>query len=165
MANYAFVENGNITGVYDLLPLNWQNISNFQAMAGDEVALKNLGWYVIQKVLPDYDSETQKLDLPKHYIQDDVVYETLEVIDLAPPMPGPTAEELLAQAWSDLRSRRDQYIADFDWRISRYNREMLLGITPTSDDILAMQTYIQALAELPQNTVDPFAVAWPVYTG
>ena len=32
MATYAHIENSTITGVYDLLPDNWRNISNFHAL-------------------------------------------------------------------------------------------------------------------------------------
>ena len=37
MANYAHIVDGNIEGVYDLIPNNWKNISNFYALTEEEL--------------------------------------------------------------------------------------------------------------------------------
>ena len=169
MANFAYIQNNEIDSVYDYLPDNWNNISNFYALESDMSTLNSLGWYAIQKIIPNYDPNTQKIDYPTQYIDNGVVYETYQVIDLpveptSPPPPlviEPTPEELLAQQWTLVRQQRDLMILAVDWRITRYNRQVFLGITPV-DDIIKLQTYIQALADVPEKNSDPFNINWPV---
>ena len=36
MANFAYTENGEIVGVYDQLPENWKNISNFYTLSTED---------------------------------------------------------------------------------------------------------------------------------
>ena len=165
MANYAYVDNNTIQSVYDYLPANWNNISNFFALGSDESTLNSYGWFTIQQCLPEYDPSTQKLDNPSYYIQDGIVYQTMQVIDI--PLPTeyqPTQAELNSLQWTVVRTQRDQMVSDFDWRILRYNRQTALGLTP-QDDITALQTYMQALANVPQDNTDPFNIVWPVFQG
>ena len=49
MTVYAHIENNEITGVYDTLPDNWRNISNFMGLAGETEFLYSLGWRTIVK--------------------------------------------------------------------------------------------------------------------
>lgn len=74
MANYAHVENNEITGVYDLLPDNWRNISNFSALANDVEFLRSLGWRVLVKE----NSELHWTNIPKYRIENDEVIEYFE---------------------------------------------------------------------------------------
>lgn len=169
MANYAYVTNNEITGVYDLLPVTWGNISNFHVL--DAESLKALGWYAIEKVMPSYDPTTQKLDHATQYISNGSVYETQQVIDLPvePPAPILTADEQAAleqqrisDQWTVIRTQRDQIVSSFDWRVARYNREVRLGLTPV-DDIHAIDQYMQALADIPEKQTDPFNIVWPEF--
>lgn len=85
------------------------------------------------------------------------------------PLPYQTWDE--GGGWTDdlglwldvvVRPERDWKMAAFDWRIQRYAREMRLGLTPT-DDVSDLDTYMQALADLPaalNSITDP--VPWPV---
>jgi len=168
MANFAYVENNNIISVYDLLPESWNNISNFHVL--DDATLQSLGWYKIQHVTPPYDVATQKLDNPIQYFQNGVAYQSMSVIDLPPPAPGPTPEEIAAEQqqvisnqWNVIRQQRDNLMNSFEWRLSRYNREVALGKSPTTDNIVAMQTYMQALADIPEKNSDPFNVVFPTF--
>jgi hypothetical protein len=172
MANFAHVENGNIIGVYDFLPKNWRNISNFFALENEEETLKTYGWYKIVKITPpEFDPSLHKLENPTRWFENGIAYETHEVVPLpAPPPPPaePTPEELaeierqsIERQWSIIRNERDQRIKDFEWRYMRYERQVRLNITPT-DNIAAMDTYVQALADMTQQS-DPFNVIWPIY--
>jgi len=165
MASFAYVENNEIQGVYDLLPDNWKNYSNFFALENDLDYLKSLGWYKIEKVIPSYDPATQKLDNARQWFENNIVYETEEVIDLsAEPIIEPVSqEELTLRQWNLIKTQRDQLIASFDWRYIRYNREVRLNITP-SDDITKLDVYTQALADIPEKQSDPFNIVWPVFS-
>jgi hypothetical protein len=73
---------------------------------------------------------------------------------------GPSHEEKMTR----LRGERDRRILVADNRVSRYVREVRMGIDPT-DDIAALDAYIQALADLPEVVVtqglDPLDPPWP----
>lgn len=169
MANYAYIENDNIIGVHDSLPENWRNISNFFALENDPEYLKSLGWHKIEKVIPEYDPEYQKLDDMFHWIDNGVVYESRHVIDYRTPYVAPSEAELeeqrlshLNQQWANIRKVRDQLMADFQWRYSRYEREIRLNV-PTTDTLANMDAYMQALADVPTNQNDPYNIVWPTY--
>lgn len=125
MANYAHIENGEITGVYDLLPDNWRNISNFSAL-NDPAFLESLGWRTIVKETPEYDLDKQALGLPSYRVENNTVIETIEVINL--PTYQPVApiiyteeQQLLAkinthiQAMAQLRMTRDTLLTATDF--------------------------------------------------
>ena len=64
------------------------------------------------------------------------------------------AELVTENAWSDLRTKRDQLLASTDWEIVKH-KELGTNI-PT-----ALKTYRQALRDLPANTSDPANPTWP----
>lgn len=168
MANYAYVENNQIVGVYDLLPTNWRNYSNFFALKDDSEFLQTLGWYSLVNVVPDYDPSTQKLDNQHHWFADGVAYQTSDVIDLPLPdpiysenNPGFTEDQIILDRWNLIRSQRDDMMKSFEWRYTRYDRQTRMGISPT-DDIVRLDTYMQALADITSQT-DPFNIIWPVF--
>ena len=170
MANYAYVENEEIVGVYDLLPNNWRNYSNFFALEGKWDFLKSIGWYKIEHIIPDYNSSTQKIDNPRQWFENDSVYETKDVIDLpTEPEPyEPTAEELellrveqTNSQWDLVRTERDMRMGDFEWRYTRYERQVRLGST-TIDSIESLDLYMQQLADITLQE-DPYAIIWPVF--
>jgi hypothetical protein len=122
MANYAHIEDGRITGVYDLYPDNWRNISNFYLLENDTDTLRSLGWRTIVKTIPTYNSDTQYVGNPIHVIEDDNVIETYEIVDIVfPEIVYQTEEELAAiklsqhnSAMETLRNKRDKLLAETD---------------------------------------------------
>lgn len=60
----------------------------------------------------------------------------------------------------EVRRKRDNLIEEVMWRVYRYNRESRLGLNPT-DDINALDQYIQALCDVPQQQGFPYDVNWP----
>ena len=169
MANYAHVVDGNIEGIYDLIPDNWRNISNFYALTEEERL--SVGWYTLVKTYPDYNPETQKLDNPRQYFSDGVAYETMDVIELPKVVVyEPTIEEIQTQQafntatqWNLIRGEREVRMSNFEWRYTRYDRQVRLGETPV-DDIALLDAYMQALADITTQT-DPFNIIWPVFGG
>lgn len=75
-----------------------------------------------------------------------------------------TAEEIEAEKQlaeqQRIRDERDRLIKAEEWRIERYNSEIRQGLTP-SDDIVALDTYIQALRDIPDQAGFPWNVEWP----
>lgn len=71
------------------------------------------------------------------------------------PLPVSPAEIEL-----DIRADRDARIQAVSWRYERYAREARLGMAPT-DDINALDKYVQTLAEVPNQTGFPDDVQWP----
>lgn len=65
------------------------------------------------------------------------------------------AELVTENAWSDLRTKRDQLLASTDWEIVKHKE---FGTTIPA----ALKTYRQELRDLPANTSDPSNPTWPV---
>ena len=61
---------------------------------------------------------------------------------------------------NSIREKRDQLINLEAWRYERHARESRLGLTPT-DDIGELDSYIQALADVPSQPGFPHDIAWP----
>lgn len=60
-----------------------------------------------------------------------------------------------------VRADRDARINAVAWRYERYARESRLGI-PTTDSLAALDTYIQALADVPNQAGFPITIVWPI---
>lgn len=75
-----------------------------------------------------------------------------------------TLEELQAEkdaVWAGIRQERDRRINEVAWLYERYARHERLGI-PQIDNIQSLDTYVQALANIPQEQEDPYDIVWPV---
>jgi len=174
MANYAHIEDGQITGVYDLYPDNWRNISNFYLLANDTDTLYNLGWRTITKTIPTYNSDTQYVGNPIHTITDDTVVETYEIVDIVfSEIISQTEEELAAiklaqhnSAMEKLRNKRDMLLAETDFT-QLADVININGIELTQ----LYQEYRQALRDLPNSYesdsefVDESTVTYPTKPG
>lgn len=87
-----------------------------------------------------------------------LVVETLpgdghKVVDgnLAPVEPGDFEDDLLAEAWFNLRAERHARLAASDWT----------QVPDAPVDQSAWAIYRQQLRDLPANTADPRQVVWP----
>ena len=172
MANYAHIEDGQITGVYDLYPENWRNISNFYLLSNDADAIYNLGWRTIVKTTPSYSSDTHYLSNPIHSLVDDTVYETLEVVAIV------FSEEITYTVDQINSIQLEQHNSAIE--ILRQKRDKLLSDTDFTQlaDVIALNgaeltqlfvLYRQALRDLPNlyetdsQFVDESTVIYPVY--
>jgi hypothetical protein len=77
---------------------------------------------------------------------------------------GKTQAEKDDEQAREVRAKRDRIIAKEDWRYTRYNSEVRQGLTP-SDDIVALDAYIQALRDIPDQAGFPWNVEWPTLGG
>lgn len=101
---------------------------------------------------PSYNQNTQKL------IWNDVEIDW-EVIDLTQEQ----IEELSNSAWQNIRKKRDSLLQQVDGKVLRYQSEVRLGVTTTTDNISNLDTYAQALRDVPSTFSDPGNVVWPTY--
>ena len=67
------------------------------------------------------------------------------------------------QRWQEIRETRDAKIKEIEWRIMRYQSETRQGVDvgERSDNIVALDTYIQALRDITSTTTNPLEVVWP----
>jgi hypothetical protein len=166
MSNFAYVKDSAIVHVWDTLPANWENISNFYVLGDGNNTdyLKSLGWYPITYQAPTYDPATQVVGHPTYTISGDTVIESHAVSDKPIPEPTPElTEEQIASArahqWSIVRRQRDNFMSLMDWKYNRYAREVRLNLTPT-EDITVLDTYMEALANITEQS-DPYNITWP----
>ena len=101
---------------------------------------------------PSYNQNTQKL------IWNDVEIDW-EVIDLTQEQ----IEELTNSAWQNIRKKRDSLLQQVDGKVLRYQSEVRIGVTTTTDNISDLDTYAQALRDVPSTFSDPGNVVWPTY--
>lgn len=157
MANFAYVENGQIIETCNELPVNWRNVSNLNALTNDEMLLNDLGWFkVIQE--EDYDPSNYMIANSILSIVDGVVRESHQVVPKRAPA---TLEEVTSEKWFAVRQERDVKMNEFQWRYERYNRELRLGL-PNTDNLEMLDNYMQALADITKQD-DPFNINWPTF--
>lgn len=75
------------------------------------------------------------------------------------PVPDSIKEERLASKWAAVRAKRDKLMRQFEWRLSRFDRQVRLGL-PTSDDQATLDRYMQALADITASE-DPYLIEFP----
>lgn len=158
MTVYANLVDNEIKGVYDLLPKFWNGHNNFNILcANDENFMNENGFVKIVRDKTPYDPDTHKMsDFPTYTVEDGKVIEHREIIPHPPYVP-PDPIDLLTQ----IRETRDRLMSDFEWRYSRYDRQVRLGL-PTSDNIENLDNYMQALADITLQT-DLENIVWPTY--
>jgi len=158
MANYALVENNQIVERHDSLPKSWRNVSGLHLL-DDQSSLNDLGWYIVTKVSPDFDSTLQYITDYQYDFSDNAVYETPVFTDIV-QSTLPTEEELFQTALTALRIERDKLIAESDWT-------QLADVQSIHDDIwkTAWATYRQQLRDLPNQCItgeiNIYEIEWP----
>ena len=101
---------------------------------------------------PSYNQNTQKLTWNEIEIDWEVIDLTQEQI-----------EELTNSAWQNIRKKRDSLLQQVDGKVLRYQSEVRIGVTTTTDNISDLDTYAQALRDVPSTFSDPGNVVWPTY--
>ena len=64
--------------------------------------------------------------------------------------------------WDVIRKIREDKIKHVEWRVMRNLSETRQGVTPTTDNISDLDTYIQSLRDITSSTTNPLEVVWPV---
>ena len=143
---YVYVENGIVASENRYLPMNWNNISNFNSLDAD--SLKQFGWYpyrFIEATIPsDY-----TIDGSYYEITDDEVLE----IQTTRPLTDEEQQTIIDSQWANIRSRRNIELNESDW-------------THISDSPLTVEkkeefkVYRQSLRDI-TTQLNPFSIEWP----
>jgi hypothetical protein len=70
-------------------------------------------------------------------------------------------EHRLAAQWAIIKRQRHNRLIDSDKLWFRHQREVTLDL-PRTVDIIKLETYRQALVDLPDVQDDPFSIVWPL---
>lgn len=65
--------------------------------------------------------------------------------------------------WEEIRLRRNQFLAEADWRVTRNLSETRQGLSNT-DDLDELDTYMEELRQIPQKQTNPWDITWPETT-
>lgn len=159
MAEYVYVENGQIAEYHGDLPQNWRNVSGLRLLKDDLDALLNLGWYPVTKVWVACNSETQRVVGHNYEIMDRYVTET-PVVENIPADQIPTFEQKKFNFLAELRGERNRLLQACDWT------QLTDSVLPTPV-LEQWRIYRQALRDLPNvyatdNTLTMAEIQWPV---
>jgi|TARA_B100000073_G_scaffold251607_1_gene211748 hypothetical protein len=99
---------------------------------------------------PEYNADTHKLIWDNTDVEWEVVALTQEEID-----------NLISIGWQGIRNERDSLLKKTDEKILRYQSEVRIGITTTTDNISDLDAYAQALRDIPSTYSNPNDVEWP----
>ena len=103
---------------------------------------------------PEYNADTHKLTWDNIDIEWEVVALTQQEID-----------NLISIAWQGVRDERDSLLQKVDEKVLRYQSEVRIGVTTTTDNISDLDTYAQALRDIPSTYSNPNDVEWPTAPG
>ena len=99
---------------------------------------------------PEYNADTHKLTWDNNDVEWEVIALTTE--ELA---------DLNDLAWQGIREERDGLLKQVDEKVLRYQSEVRIGITTTTDNISDLDTYAQVLRNIPSTYSNPNDVEWP----
>jgi len=174
MAEFAYVEDGLVVEVYDALPKNWRNVSGLYMLADDPAALRDLGWFRVDKATVVYDAATQIITGYTYtYIYDRVTetptVESAPVIEMPLVAQTPTVETVFSVPVAPitvltpqttfleaLRKNRNALLRESDWT----SLPDVVSIRSEAWSV-AWRTYRQQLRDLPATIVEGVDVVWP----
>lgn len=162
MANWVTIENGEITGYYDLVPENSETVSGLNKAKDNLEFMRSVGWYPVHRQPVDpYDIERYELGSFRYEIFEDCVHE-IPVVTLRPQIPVPPSfQELKSVFMAQLREARNKLLADSDYT-------QLLDFNQTLEETARNRwiSYRQALRDIPAKYEDNDIlsleqVSWP----
>lgn len=156
MANWVYIENGEIVEYHDLLPKNWRHVSGLNMSANDLNFLKSLGWFKVLKEDFDLNLQIEKLSGFRYEFRDNQVFEYPIIVQLTQGELDSIKNQNFILFLTSLRSERDQKLKESDW-------------TQTSDVVKmkslewnnAWSEYRQQLRDLPASFTEPGEIIWP----
>lgn len=143
---YVLLKENQIIDGPRLLPINWENISNFNVL--DNETLKEYGWF-------PYTFQSVELSTGETYDGTQLIISENEVIELQKKRLK-TNDEIatdIANLWENIRSRRDVELKDSDWT-------QLPDSPFTEEKKTEWSVYRQQLRDI-TNQLDPTSIIWP----
>lgn len=114
MAEWALIENNEITGKYDALPKNWRNVSGLDLAKNDLPFLKSLGWYPVTKSNETFDNSIHYISGYDYEIRKNDVLESI-VLSEKQPEPQEEFSTLKYRFIEELRNKRNELLKNSDW--------------------------------------------------
>jgi hypothetical protein len=155
MGNWVYIENDKIIEVFESLPENWKNISNFSASENDKEFLKSLGWHPIEHGYIDYNSKTQRIIKDKLMFSNGKVTQSYIIENI-------NSSEYYDNFMSKLREKRNRLLTESDF-MCLYD----LIISREEQYLMDVKEYRQQLRDLPEKFSDSgiyydiFSVVYP----
>ena len=99
MTVYANLVDGEVRGVYDLLPKEWNGNDNFDLKCKvDENFMRNNEFVKIIRDTTPFDATTHKMsDYLNYTVENGEVYEHRDIIEIPAPSPSDEQEEQLPE--------------------------------------------------------------------
>ncbi len=104
-----------------------------------------------------YDVVPKELDPYNSYTIEEVEAYLIEHPEMLLDYEAISTEQLISQA----KAQRDLCISQVEWRRSRHQDEVSLGLEPT-EPLLPILAYIQSLRDITQQEGFPEDIEWPV---
>lgn len=143
---YVYVQDEQVIEGPVMLPINWNNISNFNVL--DNITLKSYGWYPYRFVeIPLNDDEV--------YDGSYYVIEENEIVEYQRKRQK-TQEEIQSEIngrWDNIRSRRNILLGESDWT-------QLADVSLSDEKKEEWRLYRQSLRDI-TNFDSPDHVIWP----
>lgn len=120
--------------------------------------LEPLGFIMVKEGRPeDFPQATKdyKVVIDSIYKSGNMWYRSYKLQEVLEPEKS----NRLSNMWELVREKRDKLMNEFEWRISRYHRELDLGVTP-QDNLQLLHQYMQDLADI-TNQPDPYLITYP----
>jgi hypothetical protein len=160
MANWAYVENGEVKGQYDLLPANWKNVSGLNLAANDLPFLKSVGWYPVTKKSETWNDLTHYVNGYSYEIKENDILESVNLTERQPE----TQEEFSTLKYrfiEELREKRNELLKDSDWT-QLQDVQNLFDESTKNKWVVYRQALRDIVEEYSENEITNIAqVNWP----
>ena len=151
MTKWAHVENNEIKGVYDRLPISWKNVSGFNMLADNLEVLKTFNWLPVSEY-ESYDAE--------RYNEIGYTYSIVNSRVIASPILQLKTiisySESVSNELREIRIQRDKLLAESDvYQLGDWQKVF--------DESLKLRwlLYRAALRDVPETYLSKGVLSWP----
>lgn len=155
MANWVYIENNEIKEYYDILPNNWRNVSGLHLSADNLDYLKTLGWYPVNNLPREYDTENYQEAGFEYKFENDQVICKLLVIPISEEEKQRKIKEEENFILYSIRVERNKKLQDSDW-----TQFQDVSSTKSEEWKENWRVYRQKLRDIPNN-FDHNTFQWP----
>lgn len=160
MANWAYVENGEIKKLYDSLPTHWEcgttSHVGFHLSINNLTWLKEQGWYPVVKQEITFNENLSYITKYNYIINQDDVTEVPVIQDYSDEEIEKIKKNKLELLLNDIRGGRNERLKNSDWTQGADIQEQY------SDEWKqAWKSYRQQLRDLPSTITPDGYFTWP----
>ena len=155
MAEWVYVENGEIKEYHSDLPKSWKNISGLNLATMPH--LLSLGWYPVKKVKQSYDPKNSREIGHTYEIKDDHVVETQQIENFSTDELAQINDNDERNFYLSLRQQRNYLLRESDWTQTLDIQEKM-----SEEEKLLWKVYRQNLRDLPDHVTMTNNIPWPL---